>query len=396
MPRRVPSFPLVTFAWTRAAIFLGTALAALLLEAQGRGPNGQPPPVRVGAGSGWAIDLWGRWDGGWFARIAAHGYEQPHYTTAFFPLYPLLVRIVAWPLGGRDVLAGVIVSLLACAVAAVLLYELARRLLGEDDARRAVVYLLVFPTTLFLGAVYSESLFLALALATFLLALRKRWLVAGIVCGLAILTRSSGVMLLPALALLAWREDDRPRALVRAAVAVPIAALWPVYLWIRFSDPLLFAHAQDEHFGRRISHGGPFGGIWQGLSAGFDGVRQLFSHGANYFPQATDHPPSYTAALNLEQLGFGVLIVVLGVLAWRRLGAAYGVFTLGSMLLPLSAPAPDYPLLSLPRFALGTFPIFLALATLGRRRSADVAITTLCALYLGIDLVRWALYAWVA
>ncbi|HEX4678481.1 MAG TPA: hypothetical protein VH210_04625 [Gaiellaceae bacterium] len=67
-----------------------------------------------GQGSGWAIDLWGRWDGGWFARIAQHGYEQPHFTTAFFPLYPLLVRIVPWPLGGRYVLAGVIVSLVAC------------------------------------------------------------------------------------------------------------------------------------------------------------------------------------------------------------------------------------------------------------------------------------------
>jgi len=394
--RRRLSFPLVTFAWTRIVIFLGAALAYIVLDAGRYGPNGGPPPARIGAGSGWAIDLWGRWDGGWFARIAEHGYESPHFTTAFFPLYPAFVRIVALPLGGRDALAGVLVSLVACAVAVVLLHELTRSVLGEDDARRAVVYLLVFPTTIFLGAVYSESLYLLLAVATFLLATRRQWLPAGLVCGLAILTRSAGVMLLPALAVLAWQAADRVRAVAQAAVALPIAAVWPAYLWVRFSDPLLFAKAQHEHFGRHLSRGGPAGGVWYGLEYGWNGVRQLASSGANYFPEATDHSPTYTAALNLEQLLFASLVVGLGVLAWRRLGAAYGVFVLGSMLLPLSTPTADYPLLSSPRFSLGTFPIFMSLATLGRRRSVDVAITSVLSLYLGIDIVRWVLYAWVA
>lgn len=392
MPRRPPSFPLVTFAWTRLAIFLGTALAYLILQAQDRGPYGQPPPPRIGQGSGWAVDLWGRWDGGWFLRIAQHGYDPPHFKTAFFPLYPLLLRIVAWPLGGRYVLAGMLVSLLACATAAVLLYELVGRVLDEDDARRSVVYLLVFPAALFLGAVYSESLYLALAIATFLFATRRNWLAAGIVCGLAILTRSAGVMLLPALALLAWQTADRRRALMRAAIALPIAALWPVYLAITFSDPLVFAHAQGN-FERHLSRLGPLGGLWYGAVAAWDALVELFGNRT----QAIDpHLPAYHAALNLEQLVFAALIIVLGVIAWRRLGAAYGVFTLGSMLLPLATPTDDLPLLSSPRFALGTFPIFIALATLGRRRSIDVAITSIFSLYLGIDLVRWALYAWVA
>jgi 4-amino-4-deoxy-L-arabinose transferase-like glycosyltransferase len=395
--RRLPSFPLVTFAWTRAAIFLAAPLAYLVLQAQGHGPNGGPVPARIGAGSGWAIDLWGRWDGGWFLRIVQHGYAEPHFTAAFFPLYPLLVRVLAWPLAGRDVLAGVLVSLAASAVAVVLLYELVRELLDEDDAKRSVVYLLVFPTTLFLCAVYSESLYLALSVGTFLAATRGKWLTAGILCGLAMLTRSAGVVLLVPLVLIAWRSSDRSRALTRAAVALPIAAVWPLYLWIRFSDPILFLHAQHDHFGRHLSAGGPFGGVWYGLVAGWNGIRQLFGPaGSNYFPQATDYPPAYTAAVNLEALGFAILVIVLGVAAWQRLGAPYGVFVLGSMLLPLAAPTADYPLLSLPRFALGIFPIFIVLATLGRRRSPDLAITSICALYLGINLARWVLYAWVA
>ena len=338
MRRWLPRFPLLTFAWTRAAIFLGAALGYQLLQAQGHGPNGGSVPARIGAGSGWAIDLWGRWDSGWFLRIVDHGYAEPHFTAAFFPLYPGFVRVVAWPLGGRDVLAGVLVSLAASAVAVVLLYELARDLLDEEDARRSVVYLLVFPTTLFLCAVYSESLYLALSIGTFLAATRGKWLIAGVLCGLAILTRSAGVILLAPLAMIAWQSSDRSRALTRAAIALPVAALWPLYLWIRFSDPILFLHAQHEHFGRHLSAAGPLGGIWYGLVAGWNGLRQYFGPtGANYFPQATDHPPAYTAALNLEQLVFAILVIVLGILAWRRLGAPYGIFVLGSMLLPLCA-----------------------------------------------------------
>ena len=95
-------------------------------------------------------------------------------------------------LGGHYILAGIIVSLAACAAAFVLLYQLGRQLLGEDGAYRAVLYLSLFPMALFLGAVYSESVYLTLSLASFLLALRGRFAFAAVAVGLAILTRSAG------------------------------------------------------------------------------------------------------------------------------------------------------------------------------------------------------------
>ena len=90
------------------------------------------------------------------------------------------------------------------------------------------------------------------------------------------------------------------------------------------------------------------------------GVRRQLVAGAghDYFPSA-DHGAMYGAGLNLEQLGYAVLLVVLGVYAWRRLGAPYGLFVLGSLALPFSDPVPSSPLLSMPRFALGVFPVFL-------------------------------------
>ena len=93
---------------------------------------------------------------------------------------------------GHYVLAGILVSLAAALGSCLLLYRLAEERLGADGARRAVLYLALFPIALFLQAVYSESLYLLLTLAAFVLAERERCLPAGAAAGLALLTRPPG------------------------------------------------------------------------------------------------------------------------------------------------------------------------------------------------------------
>ena len=132
---------------------------------------------------GWAIDVWGRWDSGWFLHIAQHGYVDPSHSTAFFPLYPLLIRGLGFFLLGHYLLAGVLISLLTSAAAFVVLWWLAGELVGEESARRSLLYLALFPTTLFLLAVYSESLYLLLSSAAFLYAVRGRFGRAGVAGG---------------------------------------------------------------------------------------------------------------------------------------------------------------------------------------------------------------------
>ena len=80
-----------------------------------------------------------------------------------------------------------------------------------------------------------------------------------------------------------------------------------------------------------------------------------------------DADPIRVAVLNLEALAFLVLFVVLTVIAWRRFGAPYGLFAALSLAIPLSVPSERWPLLSLPRFGLTIFPLFLALAVIGGR-----------------------------
>jgi 4-amino-4-deoxy-L-arabinose transferase-like glycosyltransferase len=385
---------LEVFLWSRAAIWITTLLAYAVFEAQYAQPLHPPaqapePPHDVG----WGVDIWARWDGGWFTHIAREGYTDPKTTTAFFPAYPLLVRATGWLLGGHDVLAGVIVSLLAAAVAFVLLYELASELVGDDAAQRTLLYLAVFPAALFLGAVYSESLYLLFSVAAFLAATRGRFAPAGVAAGLAILTRPTGVMLLPALALLAWRARARGRAYARLAIALPIASVWPLWLWATFGHPLEFLGAERNEWHRHLSDAGPFGGAWKGIVAGWNGVLQ-FVAGGNRFPGTDD--ALQAAGINLESLAAASFVIVLGVVAWRRLGAAYGLFVLASIALPLSSPTANFPLLSMPRFVLGVFPVFIALAGLASGPRANAAVIAVFAMLLGLDLARWVEWQFVA
>jgi hypothetical protein len=386
------------FLWTRLAIW-AAALFSFFVFVPNRHPRANvwdDPSLTHDLGA--VTDVWARWDSVWFLRIAEHGYDSASgAAAAFYPLYPGAVSVVGWAFFGHYVLAGIVVSLAAALGAFLLLYHVGEERLGADGARRAVLYLAVFPFAFFLQAVYSESLYLLLTLAAFVLAERSRFLAAGAVTGLALLTRPTAAALLPALALLAWRERDRVRALASLAIAPLIFAAYPLYLWQAEGDAWAFLHAQ-RLWSRHLSPAGPLGGIWDGLRAGWAGVEQFASgsHTHRYWTPVQDADPIRVATLNLETLAFLVLFVVLAVIAWRRFGAPYGLFAVLSLAIPLSVPSERWPLLSLPRFGLTIFPLFLALASLGGRPRVHTAIVAVSSLLLGVSVAQWALWQWVA
>jgi mannosyltransferase PIG-V len=364
------------FLWSRAAIWVGALFSLYWFEPH-RHPDASrwDGPILHDLGS--FTDVWARWDSSFFLQIAEHGYDRA--SAAFYPLYPALVAVLGRAFFGHYIVAGIVVSLAAAAGAFLLLQRLAEARLGIDGARRTVLYLAVFPMSLFLQAVYSESLYLLLVLAAFALAERRRFAGAGAATGLAILTRVTGIALLPAVGLLAWRERDRLRAFAGLALAVPIAAIYPLLLWQQIGDPWAFVHAQ-ERWHRHLSAAGPFGGIWDAFT--------------NWVPPGADH--AHALAENVEALVALGLLIGLTVLAWRRFGAPYGLFAAVSLAIPLSLPSDRWPLLSMPRFGLVIFPVFLALAALGGRPRVHTAIVAVSALFLGIVVAQWALWQWVA
>ncbi len=379
------------YLWSRAAIWIGAIFAFFFFEPN-RHPNADRWDTARMHDLGYFTDIWARWDSDFFLRIAQNGYDDA--SAAFHPLYPALIAVLGRAFFGHYILAGLVISLLCCLGSFVLLHRLAEEHLGSaEGATRSVLYLAVFPMTLFLQAVYSESLFLLLVLAAFALAERDRFAGAGVVAGLAILTRAAGLALLPALALLAWRHRDRLRALAGVALALPVAAIYPLVLWQQVGDPFAFRDAQDR-WHRHLSWAGPFGGIWDGVVAGWRGLEQFIVGHGTHVPDAN---PMHAAAENVQALAYLVLFLALTVVAWRRFGAPYGLFAVFSLAIPLSYPSSRWPLLSLPRFGLVIFPLFLALASLtAARPRLHNAVVACGALFLGIAVVQWALWQWVA
>jgi hypothetical protein len=378
------------YLWSRFAIWVGAIFALFFFEPN-RNPNADRWDTPRLHDLGYATDVWARWDSDFFLRIAQNGYDDA--SAAFHPLYPAAVAGLGRVFAGHYILAGLVISLLAGAGSFVLLYQLAEKRLGVDGAGRSVLYLALFPMALFFQAVYSESLFLFLVLAAFVLAERSSFATAGIVTGLAILTRAAGLALLPALAILAWRNRDRVRALGGLALAIPVVAIYPLVLWQQLDDPFAFTDAQDR-WHRHFSRAGPFGGLWDGLVAGWRGLEQfVVGHGTHVSGVSARH----AAAENLQAAVFLLLFLALTVVAWRRFGAPYGLYAALSLAIPLSYPSSRWPLLSLPRFGLVIFPFFLALAALtnGRPR-AHAAVVGCSALFLGIAVAQWALWQWVA
>jgi hypothetical protein len=350
----------VTFVSTRLGIWLAAALALAWFPRHG---------------GGFGTTLWVRADSSFYTDIARHGYHggaEP----AFFPLYPTLVAGLGRLLGDYS-LAGLLISLASCLVAFELLWHLAANRIGAAGATRAVLYLALFPMSVFMQAVYSESLFLALALAAFVFAERGRWPLAGTAAGLALLTRSIGVAVVVALAVMAW---PHVRRLAWLALAPLLFAAFPVALHFQVGNAWAFLHAQ-AYWHRSWQWSGPFGGIWAG-------IRALWGRTDNF----TEH---YYLVLNIVDLAYLVPFLALLPLVWRRVGREYAVYTAVALAIPLTVPASaggDFPLFSMPRFTLLAFPFFIALAVLGARPNFHTVIVAASSVLLGVAIVQWVLW----
>ena len=345
-----------------------------------------------------------RWDSVWYLAIARGGYDHEPARTAFFPLYPLVLRGVGIVIGS-DLIAGVAVSVLAFAVALMLLYRLVELELDAEVARVTVLLLAFCPMAYFFSAVYSESLFLALSLGCIWQARTGRWASAAVFGALAAAARNGGVALLVPMVLLFLygpRADRAPVTLPSAASRVrrllpryrptpslAWAALVPaglgtyvLALALTTGHGLAPFHAQQVWF-RHFA--GPFGGVWAGAVAAWDGLRQLL-HGPAppvYFTNAGGDP-LVVAGQNLMLFGFLALGAVALVGALRRLPLAYGAYCLVALALPLSYPVTPQPLMSLPRYEVVLFPLFMWGAWWLRRRRLTTPALTSLAVLLGL------------
>jgi Mannosyltransferase (PIG-V) len=183
----------------------------------------------------WVVDRLVAWDSIHFISIAQHGYNSTGATCcdqAFFPGYPLAIRALT-PLLGDARLAALAIPIVAGAVAAMLLWRITVDEFGTAAGWHAVMLLALTPYGLFLSLAYSESLFLAMALAAWYAARHQRWWWAGAAASAAALVRVNGVFIGIALAVM-WVAERRRSNDVRRSAA--LALLLPfasagAYLW---------------------------------------------------------------------------------------------------------------------------------------------------------------------
>ncbi len=355
----------IDFVVSRFAIIVIAELAAVII--------GQRAGTHVQESRNLLLAVWGRWDAVHYLDIATYGYHGTDM--AFFPLYPLLIKALGSAIG-YHLVAGLLISNIAFFFGLLFLYKLVEHEFDRAVARRAIFYISIFPTALYFSAVYPESLFFMLTVASFYYMRERRWWLAGSIGFFAALTRVEGVLLIVPFAF-EWysahktnlREGLRDLAPI---VLIPIGiALYMGYLWVLKGDPLYFSHVQ-VNWNRHLA------APWTAVINTVHKIAHL-------------NDPRNVANQVLE-LGFTALMISVLIAGWKRVKASYIAYMGLSILLPMSTSS----LMSMPRFALVLFPMFVIFAVWGRRPAANNAIVALSLPLLGLFTVLFADWYWVA
>lgn len=373
--------PLAGALLNAAVALLSTRLAAKAVGFAARlvYPEHLPRSFEMPFAASRFAETFAAWDSAWYVDVASRGYTfdaTAQSSIAFFPLYPLLMRALAWPFGGSERAlwtSGIVIAYAAFFVALVLLHRVTERVTGNREAaRRAQLYLCVFPFSFPFTRVYTESLFLALSLAATWCALGGRWFSAGGWGALAALSRPNGVLIAVPLALLALRDRPSPGRLLARGQAVALVPLglagYCAYAFTLSGDPLAWLNAQAQ-WGYSIGHL-PWAMV-QRL------IESIEAQGVYGYLTSTDH-----GVYALSHAVIGLAIVALTPSIYARLGPAFGLYVGIGILIPLSANSLE----GIGRYAATLFPVFIHLGATVRSQRQHEALLIGSALWLALNI----------
>ena len=337
-------------------VLKGTAFLANLLF-----PPARPRPFAMPFESAKLAETFAAWDSGWYFDIAQRGYywnPSGQSSLAFFPLYPMLMRALAWPFGGSDRAlwtAGIVLSYACLFLGLAVLHRLTARTFGDrETARRTVLYVAVFPFAYFFTQVYTESLFLLTSVSAVAAAVASRWGWAGLFGALAALTRPNGILIAVPLGLLALAGRPRIAELARRAAALALVPLgfgaFCAFAYRLSGDPLGWLRAQAQ-WGYTVGNR-----PWVELMRLLDGLEKHGLYG--YF--FSDPLAPYYFLHGMVALAF----VALTPSIFTRVGPALGAYVAVSLYVPLSGNALE----GIGRYAATLFPAFMLLGTIQSRR----------------------------
>ena len=343
------------------------------------GPSGNVTPFSgpVSPSEHPFVNMWSRWDAGWYHNIAQRGYKftaGQRSNVAFFPVYPMLIRAAHAVVHSRKdiwwLVCGIVVSNAALLGALVYLFRLTRLDFDEATARRAVLYLLIFPTTLFLSAVYSESVFLFFMIGSFYHARKREWWWAGLLGGIATLSRPPGIMIFAGLLaeyMIQCEYNWRKLRLNALALSLPPLGLAGYFAYLRYADGTAAAVVDAQ-------------GTWGlGLQNPWRTIAPFFERG-----MATQG--------SMVDLGFTLAFVVLVIVIAFRLRLSYAAYALAYLVFVTMWGSLD----SMPRYVIGIFPAIILFAAFGRNQTFHRAWVPISAGLAALFMAVFAVWGWVA
>ncbi len=339
LPTEAPA-PGATSSRLRPAVVLAAVVAVVLFVVVAVAAAVVPHykgPVALYEGPGF-LRGWAQWDSGWYRHIAEDGYSYTRGAqgpVAFFPAYPLLMRVVGWAVGGVY-LAGILITLASGIGAIVLFWRWVRERLSPTAAWTSLLLFVLFPYSFFLfGAVYADALFIVAVLGAFTLVERDRFWLAGVAGAVATAARPIGAVLVIALVIRVLERVERPSwrhaGVLLSGLGV---AGFSLYLWARFGDPLAFGTIQEA---------------WD-QEAGLDTWLKF-----RFFRDVADADSPLPFIVYMAHPVLTVLGLALVPRVFRRFGRAYGFYTL--LLIGVSALGTKN-FFGMSRYLLAAFPCF--------------------------------------
>ncbi|MBI4032987.1 MAG: hypothetical protein HY377_00485 [Candidatus Blackburnbacteria bacterium] len=307
--------------------------------------------------------IWANFDGRHFLDIAANGYQRTNF--AYFPLYPAAI----WLFGRISLIPplylGILISSLSLLASMFVLYKIIRLDYKDNIASLALLFLCLLPLSFFYHSVYPDSLFLLLSTTSFYFARKKRWMVSGMFGALTVLTRLSGVALIPALALEWYLQNKKItlRGLVAPTLTLLGLFIYMLYLNSNFGDPLLFQKSMSAW--QQQNWVFPPQVIWRYLKI-FWSVDKTFL-------------VYWVAVLEFVSL---FTYLALSIYVWRKIRASYGLF----MIVLLTLVAFTGTFAGTPRYILHLFPGIISMAVLLEKNKIARGLVVLVFLIFGLIL----------
>lgn len=321
------------FVFWRVFLFLLTYIGSLVFPKIANGGIGA-------IGPGKAFDFlasWAQWDGGHFINIARFGYFGPQ-EYAFFPLFPNLIKLVSIFTFGNYVLAGLLVSNISFFLFLIFFYKLIDKKFGQKIANTAIFTFLVFPTSYFGAAVYSESVFLFLAVLVLYYLENKKLFYAAIASLFAGATRLIGIFLIIPIAWsylesISFKIKNLDWKILLLPLSISGLFLYSLYLYLKFGDPFYFSTVES---------------VWH---------RSLVNPITTIYSYLAVNP--FAKPFN-DYLDFAVTLGFLAILVtgFKKIPKSWWLYSLLVILLPASTGT----LTSMPRYALSAFPVFALVA----------------------------------